>query len=91
MASSRDDFESFVCEIPQQLSKICEQCREQAVRFMQCLVSKQIEDRTLRPGQGGETDDGLDPIEPRKLTRTDSMLASWSDITLIYSFFKHFT
>ena len=45
-ASPKEDYFILMRELPQQLSELCDQKREQAERFMHCFISTRIEDKT---------------------------------------------
>lgn len=81
LISSDVDYEIFMSSMPQQLSQICDDRRNQAKIFLQNLLETKISDNY---GKGSIS-------RSKKVIQTESILASWSDISIIFDFFKHYT
>ena len=86
LVSSQEDFEMVMRQLPYQVSEACETRRGQAQRFMANFIETRVDDKTLDDQQHSPT---FNPSH--KLIKSNSIMASWSDISIIYDFFKHYT
>lgn len=83
LISSEVDYEYTMSELPAQIKQVCEKKRDQASLFMKTLLNNALTANDSTRAQDLPTE-----RIPSSRVKSRAITASWSDISLIYDYYK---
>ena len=83
LLATKEDYEVMICDMPTQIQEVCQNLRSQAVRLSSHFIEASILDKTTM----ARPDSKFHKHDRRSLVKNDAVIASWSDISIIFDFF----